>query len=106
MKTTVFAKVRTTAEGKKITNFLCRLKKKDGTEESVQMKLKNECPVTLRAEQCPCIIEVDKENASLQVKHYTDNTTGELKESRVLWVTDFRFSDEVWRDTSLDEYEV
>lgn len=54
-------------------------------------------------ETYPCIIEVDKADASLSTK-IQDTERGQV-ERRTMWIRKYVMSDEVYIDHSLDDYE-
>ena len=97
-----------TKEGKKFYTYLASIKKKDGSDDKLEAKFREECGAP-DPKKCPLIIEVDKTSgsniATKQVK-YTDEV-GEEKEAtrRTLWIAAYTESDEKYIDTSLDEYE-
>lgn len=101
MKITVFAKKRTTADGKKFYNFLSRLVKKDGSDIVVSVKFPEED--TPKVDECPLNIEFDKHDANLDIKTITKED-GTTVESRTLWVKSFTRSKDKYVDTSLDDF--
>ena len=102
MELTVFAKKRTTTEGKRFYTYLTQLtRKEDGERVSVQVKFPE--GLAPKADDCPLNITVDKEKANLSTKKVgTDN--GEIT-SRTLWIKDYTISENPFEDTSLDDYE-
>lgn len=107
MKVLVFAKKRQTKEGKQFTAYVSRLTKKDGEEITTGVKFREECG-SPKAEECPCYIEIDKANANLTTKKMEITTEdGEIKEveSKTLWVSKWKMSNEKYVDTSLDDFE-
>lgn len=103
MKITVFAKRRTTKEGKKFYTYLSKLTKKDGTEITASVRFnEGESPKT---EFCPMIIEVDKTKCNLSTRKITNEETGEIRTNYTLWVKDWKKSDEEWVDHSMDDFE-
>ena len=103
MKITVFAKKGQTADGKKFDRFIGRLTKKDGTEQSVAIRFREECGQP-KYTDCPMNIVVKKENANMTKRNYTREDTGEVATSYTMWVTAWD-KGEKYIDTSLDEYE-
>lgn len=104
MNITIFAKKRTTQEGKKFYSYLTTLNRKNG--ESVVATVKfNEACGNPRPEECPLNIIIDKATANLSGKNVTDPETGEVFESRTLWVKNWEKDPNVWVDTSLDDFE-
>lgn len=108
MEVLVFAKKRQTKDGKNFTAYVTRLAKKDGTEVTAGVRFREECG-SPTADECPCYILVDKSKANLSTRTYeiTDEETGEITEteSKTLWVTAWKKSEKVYRDTSLDEFQ-
>nr|DAG56599.1 MAG TPA: hypothetical protein [Caudoviricetes sp.] len=102
MELTVFAKKRTTTEGKRFYIYLTQLiRKEDGEHVSVQVKFPE--GLAPKADNCPLNITVDKDKANLSTKKVaTDN--GEIT-SRTLWVKDYMISKNPFEDSSLDDYE-
>lgn len=102
MELTVFAKKRTTAEGKRFYTYLTQLtRKEDGEHVSVQVKfLEGLAP---KADECPINIIVEKDKANLAIKNVkTDN--GEIV-SRTLWIKEYTVNENPFVDNSLDDYE-
>ena len=106
MKQTIYAKRRTSKDGKTFYTYFTTLKKSDGSEVTVQVKFKEECGSPNGA-NCPMNIEFEKTEANYRekVEKYTDGTTGEEKETtrRVLWVQNWR-EGEPFVDTSMDDF--
>ena len=102
MQITVFKKVRTSKDGRKFDSYITRLMKKDGTESSMSVKFSESCkpPVDF-----PIILEVEKKDANLSKRRYTDMSTGEVKEGLTLWIKHYIVSRETYVDHSLDEFE-
>lgn len=99
MKITVFAKSRQTESGKKFYVYVSRLRKNDGTEFPVKVNFKDDNV----PKEFPIIINVDKKDANLSTKTYVDEATGDVKETKTLWVTSWTSTDEVFVDHSLDD---
>ena len=102
MELTVFAKKRTTTEGKRFYAYLTQLtRKEDGVRVSVQIKFPE--GLAPKADDCPLNIIVDKGKANLAIKKLgTEN--GEII-SRTLWIKEYTISKNQFEDTSLDDYE-
>lgn len=105
MTITVFAKKRTTKDGKKtFYSYLSALKKIDGTEQTVSVKFREECgepdPKT-----CPCNIIVERKDCNLSTADFVNEETGEIGQSFTLWVTAWK-QGEVYVDHSLDDYDI
>lgn len=102
MLLTVFAKKRTTTEGKRFYTYLTQLtRKEDGEHVSVQVKFPE--GLAPKADDCPLNITVDKEKANLATKK-VETENGEIT-SRTLWVKEYMISENPFEDTSLDDYE-
>ena len=106
MQIAIFAKKRTTKEGKTFFQFLTTLEKKNGTTETMRVAFRdiegNSAP---KADSCPRNIVIDKDNANVSTTRYTDNNTGELKYRKTLWVSKWE-PGEPYVDHSLDDYNV
>lgn len=111
MELTIYAKKRTTNDGRPFYSYLTTLHKKDGSEMKVQVKFRQDCG-NPKGENCPVNIIVPKTGANLAEEKYeateTNPETGEIKiETRhnwKLWVSEWKPGSE-YRDTSLDEFE-
>lgn len=101
----VFAKKRTGKDGKVFYNFLSTLTKKNGEQETVQLKFREDAGIP-NASKCPMTIEVDKSKANLTKKMVTVEKNGEEKEieQRTLWISEYKYKGD-YVDISLDEYE-
>lgn len=101
MEITIFAKKRTTKEGKAFNTFLTTLTKSTGEEVKCAVKFaegKEPKPI-----DCPLNIIVDKQNANLSTKRGTKED-GTSWESSTLWIKDYTKSETPWVDTSLDDF--
>lgn len=103
MNLTIFAKKRTSSEGKTFYTYLTTLTKKSGEELRCSVKFRQDCG-SPRGEECPMNIIVPKSGANLSVERYTDDETGELLETARLWVNEWK-KGEAYVDHSLDEFE-
>lgn len=103
MKLNLFAKKRTTNDGKKtFYTYLSTVTRKDGTEIPVQVKFREACGQP-RGEDCPLVIEVDKKACNLSTKEIiTDKDTGEVKTTHRLWVSEWRLAG-AYVDNSMDD---
>lgn len=102
MELTIFAKKRTTTEGKRFYTYLTQLtRKEDGERVSAQVKFPE--GLAPKIDVCPLNITVDKEKANLSTKKI-ETENGEIT-SRTLWVKDYALSENPFEDTSLDDYE-
>jgi hypothetical protein len=105
MEITLFAKRRTTKEGKVFFQYLTTLTRKDGTTNTVRVAFRdadgdNKPP---KAETCPRNIVFEKNDANMATNKYTDASTGEVKERQTLWLTHWEQGSE-YVDHSMDEY--
>ena len=101
---TIFSKKRKTKDGKEFNTFITRLTKKDGTTSVVNVRFPDENKPNVA--DCPCNIEVAKDKMNLSIRTLTDEETGELIESRNLWVKAWSKSDVPYTDTSLDDFDI
>lgn len=103
MKILLYAKKRTTSEGKTFYSYLTKLLN-NKTGETITASVKfAECDAP-KADTCPCYIEFDKANANLDTKERIDEETGNAFTSKTLWIKKYNMSDEKYVDTSLDEF--
>ena len=103
MEITIFAKKRTTADGRKtFFSYLTTLTRKDGTPCTCAVKFAApaEAPDPL---DCPCNILVEKDACNMAVEDYTDSKTGEVKKSHKLWVKAYEIGSP-YVDQSMDEF--
>lgn len=104
MNITVFSKKRQTRDGKKtFYNYIGTLKKKDGTEDTVAVKFREECGAP-DPKTCPCNIIVDKGDANLSARDFVREDTGEVINVKTLWVNAWS-NGAPYVDHSLDDYE-
>lgn len=102
MEITIFAKKRTTRDGKTFYTYLSTLTSKStGETFPVQVKFRESAGKLPDPHTCPCVIHVDKENANLSTKKY--EVDGETQERKELWVSAFEDVG-AWVDTSLDDF--
>lgn len=101
----IFAKKRTTSEGKAFYSYLTTLTRKDGEQETVQVKFREGCGQP-NGQDCPRVIEVNKEDANLVKRMVQVEKNGQTEEveSRTLWVSGWTDKGE-YVDHSLDDYE-
>lgn len=110
MEITLFAKKRTTREGKVFYNFLSTLTRKDGSELLCTVKFRDDCGQP-KPEACPMNILIEKGDCNLSTRKYTreatDPDTGEIRqeqgESYTLWVTAWAPGSE-YVDHSMDDF--
>lgn len=106
MQIAIFAKKRTTREGKTFYQFLTTLTRHDGTTETMRVAFRDvDGNAQPKPETCPRNIVVERDNANIATTRYTDNETGEVKQRKTLWVTRWEPGEE-YVDHSLDEYNV
>lgn len=103
MEKTIFAKKRTSKDGKKFYSYLTKLVKSDGTEIPVAVKFRDECGNPSPSD-CPMNIRFEKADANLTTREYVREDTGEIGQSNTLWVSKWeKGSDYV--DHSLDDFD-
>lgn len=102
LKLAVFAKKRTTKEGKVFYSYLATLRKKTGEEEVAQIKFRDVCG-NPDPEKCPINLIIPRGKANLSTREFVREDTGEIVEQKVLWVSEWT-EGEPYVDTSLDEY--
>ena len=104
MQSTIFAKKRTSKDGKVFNSYLTKLTKKDGEEITVQVKFREECG---EPKNCPMNIVYEKHDANYTEKKetYVDPKTQEEKETvrRVLWISNWT-QGEPYVDDSMDAF--
>lgn len=103
MEITIFAKKRTTREGKPFVTFISRLRKRDGSEQAVAVKFRDTCQFP-KAENCPMNIIVEKENANMSSRLYAKEG-GEAATSYTIWVSKWS-QGSAYVDHSFDEFDV
>ena len=102
MEITIFAKKRQTKEGKSFYGYITTLKAKNGEEVTMGVRFREECG-SPKGEKCPCNIIIEKKDVNISRKHYADEETGEVMESKTLWVTNWKPGSE-YVDHSTDEF--
>lgn len=104
MNVTIYAKNRTTKEGKPFYNYLTRMMQKStGEIVTVQVKFREDCG-SPKADQCPMIIEVPKGKANMSTREFKDEF-GDTKIARTMWVSEWTKSKTEFVDNSMDDYE-
>lgn len=103
MEKTIFAKKRTNREGKPFYSYLTTMRKKDGTEEIMQVRFRDECGAP-EPKKCPINIVFDKSDANVAKRSYIREDTGEPAIALTLWITAWK-EGEPYVDTSMDDYE-
>lgn len=110
MEITLFAKKRTSKEGKVFYNFLSTLTRKDGAQILVTVKFRDEAG-TPKPESCPMNILITKDACNLSVRKFSrqvvDEVTGEISseqgEAYTLWVSNW-VPGSKFVDHSMDDY--
>lgn len=103
MEITVFAKRRTSKEGKTFYTYLTTLTKKSGEKQTVAVKFRDEATQP-EPKHCPMNIEFDKCKGNLSSKEFVREDTGEVGTSTTLWIAEWRQGTE-YVDHSLDDFE-
>lgn len=103
MEITIYAKKKQSREGKTFFTYLSTLTRKDGTQQTVQVKFRDEAG-NPRPENCPLNIRFDKASANLSSRDYERDDTGETVRSYTLWITQWEEGSK-FVDHSLDEFE-
>ena len=103
MEITVYAKKRTTNEGKSFYSYLSTLTRKDGTTQTVSVKFRDEAG-SPKPEKCPMNVVFQKGDANLSTKEFTREDTGEPGLSYTLWVSAWK-EGAPFVDHSLDDFE-
>ena len=103
MKQAVFAKKRTSRDGKTFYSYLTTMRRKDGTEEIVQLKFRDKCGAP-DPDQCPQNIVFPKSAANYSKRTFTREDTGEIVEQGVIWISQWD-EGEPYVDTSMDDFE-
>lgn len=103
MEITIFAKKRTSSEGKSFFSYLSTLTRKDGTKQTVSVKFRDDCG-NPKPEQCPMNVKFDKGNANISTREFVREDTGEVGTSYTLWVSAWE-PGAPFVDHSLDDFE-
>ena len=104
MEITIFAKKRTSNDGKTFYSYLTTLIRKDGSDQTVSVRFREEAGKP-KPENCPMNIVIDKGDANISKKKYVREDTGEEAFSYNLWVTAWK-EGTPYVDTSLDEFDL
>lgn len=103
MEITVFAKKRTTKDNTRtFYSYLSKLTRKDGTEQTVTVKFRDECGAP-KPDACPMNIIIEKDKCNMSKKDFIYDETGEVGTSHTLWVTAWEQGAE-YVDHSMDEF--
>lgn len=103
MEIAIYAKKRTTSEGKTFFSYLSTLTRKDGTKQTVSVKFRDDAG-SPKPEHCPMNIKFDKGSANLSTSEFVREDTGEIGTSYVLWVSRWE-QGAPFVDHSLDDFE-
>lgn len=103
MEITIFAKKRTTKEGKTFYSYISTLNRKDGTKQTVSVKFRDECG-SPKPEKCPLNIKFEKMDANLSTNDFIRDDTGEVAKSFTLWISAWE-QGAPYIDKSLDDFE-
>lgn len=103
MEITIYAKKRTTRDGKKtFFSYLTTLKKKDGSPCTCAVKFaqpaENPDP-----EDCPLNIIVERKDCNMSVEPYTNERTGQIQNSYRLWIKNYVVG-QPYVDHSMDDF--
>lgn len=99
---TIFAKKRTTIDGKKFYTYLTRLNKKDGSEVVASVKFREECG-SPEPKTCPCFINIPDGGCNYSVRPYIDEASGMELMSSTLWVNEWE-PGRSYIDTSMEDF--
>lgn len=99
---TIFAKKRTTDDGKKFFSYLTKLTKKSGEEIVASVKFREDCGAP-DGKKCPCIIEVPDGCCNFNTGKYQDEASGMEMPSYTIWVSEWKEGCP-FVDTSMDEF--
>ena len=103
MEITIYAKKRTTTEGKTFFSYLSTLTRKDGTKQTVSVKFRDTAG-NPKPEDCPMNIKFDRCMANMATKEFTRDDTGEVGTSYTLWIPAWE-PGTPFIDHSLDDFE-
>lgn len=103
MEIAIYAKKRTTAEGKTFYSYLSTLTRKDGGKQTVSVKFRDDAG-NPKPENCPMNIKFNKSSANLATNEFIREDTGEIGTSYTLWISGWE-QGAPFVDHSLDDYE-
>lgn len=110
MELTIFAK-RKEANGTKYALYSTSLPRKDGTEDRVSVKFREECGKP-DYKKCPLNIIVDKKNMNLahgprrnKDGDFITDENGEVIDFTTLWISEWKEGSK-YVDHSLDDYDI
>lgn len=112
MEINIFGKKGINSEGRTFPIYFSTLTKKDGSQDSVNVKFREACG-SPDLKDCPCTIYVEREKANLVikpiiveddgVKSVLTDDNGEVKMRRTLWISEWQMVGP-YIDHSLDDY--
>ena len=103
MEITIYAKKRHAVEGKTFYSYLSTLTRKDGTNQTVSVKFRDDAG-NPKPENCPMNIKFDRGTANMTARAFTRRDTGATGSSYPLWVSRWEQS-APFVDHSLDDFE-
>ena len=106
MQLSIFAKKRTSKDGREFYNYFTKLTRKDGEEITTTVKFREEAGAP-SGKECPCNILVDKSDCNFVEKgivYKDENGNDKDAIERVLWVSKWE-DGEPYVDKSLDDFE-
>lgn len=103
MEITIFAKKRTSSDGRSFYSYLATLPRKDGTDQTMTVRFREECG-SPDPKSCPMNIKVDRDDANVSKRSYT-NANGDQSVGYTLWVSAWA-EGAPYVDLSLDEFDV
>lgn len=99
---TLYAKKRNTKDGRVFYSYLTTLTKKDGTPCTCAVRFVTPA-VAPEASDCPMNIMIDKADCNMAVEKYTNEKTGEVRDSFRLWVRKYE-QGSPYVDHSMDDF--
>lgn len=102
MKLAIFAKKRTSQDGRKFVSYLTTLTDREtGESITASVKFREDCG-SPDAGSCPSIIEVPKGQCNINAKRYT-NSQGEEGIGYTLWISEWKYLG-AYEDHSMDRF--
>lgn len=98
----VFAKKATNSEGRTYTRYFSTLTRRDGSTFTCRVSFKGGEKNSPLYEDCPMNVVVDRSNANLAKKPYTNEETGDTYDVFTLWINKWTEGDP-YVDHSLDD---
>ena len=104
MNMTIFAKKRTSGDGRKFYSYLTTLTRKStGEQITCSVKFRETCGNPEPAD-CPCVIEIPKGKCNMVEKDIVSSSTGELVHTSTVWVESWSMVGP-FVDISMDDFE-